>query len=229
METTSFVKTISAHCAWNPEHHTSNIAFLDLPYSILSLTIFKILLCCSADVVGCMYIPHGKHQLPWRAWTQRQACSGQRGHCRSSCPSRWSRRWRSAGTVGAAGPGWPRGRGSPAAPATAPAGWWSSAAPGPLRCMGPPPSTAATGLGRSPGQRNTAGEAERRISASPMVWATGWNGNESILWKHAPGSHDALPPLQGMRAANPPPNQCTQGDPPHDPLCSSPQELGKTP
>lgn len=44
-------------------------------------------------------------------------------------------------------------------------------------------------------------------------WATGCNGKDGILWEHAPGSHDALPPPQGLGAANPPPNQCAQGDP----------------
>lgn len=39
-------------------------------------------------------------------------------------------------------------------------------------------------------------------------WDMGWNGNDSILWEHAPGSRDALPPLRGVGAANSPPNQC---------------------
>lgn len=37
---TSFVKAISAHCAWNPGHHTSNIAYLDLCHTLYHPSLF---------------------------------------------------------------------------------------------------------------------------------------------------------------------------------------------
>lgn len=57
--------------------------------------------------------------------------------------------------------------------------------------MGPPQRKAVTGLGISPGQKNTVKEAESRMSARPMV-----RQRSGVVAGASPGSmHQALEPV----------------------------------